>query len=254
MQISLYAMAAEWPPFCQAARITSSQLCQTQAINSNETAANTLRSGPTQLHRSGYRLNQIENIAAYFRALISENVRTSWAPSGLDRNSIISNEPDGLTVPALPASLRGHIVKEKLNRDIENTRHVVQSAGADAIGAFFVFLYLLKGQIETFTKFFLAHSDQHSPHPQPAANMNINRIWHFYCHQFHLSRTSVAKWQKLPAHATVSIWLFSASKRHTVVQLFSRGIDANMCCRFTPTDQFSCPSGTQNFFIRLQIK
>src|ERR1700733_16032453 len=40
--------------------------------------------------------------------------------------------------------------KEEMHRDVENLRHRLQAAGADAISAFFVFLYLLESEAELF--------------------------------------------------------------------------------------------------------
>ena len=52
----------------------------------------------------------------------------------------------------------------------------LQTAGADAIGALFIFLDLLEGDAERVAKFFLAHAEHGSPQAYPASDMDINRI------------------------------------------------------------------------------
>src|SRR3546814_2532999 len=63
-------------------------------------------------------------------------------------------------------------VIEKLDRHAQHAGDLIKAARADAIGAFFVFLNLLKGQPEAVAELFLAHAHEHTPHPHAATDMN----------------------------------------------------------------------------------
>jgi hypothetical protein len=62
------------------------------------------------------------------------------------------------------ASPEGAVEKEGWG-DLQHAGDVLQAAGADAIGALLVFLDLLEGDAERGAEPFLAHPDQHAPHP-----------------------------------------------------------------------------------------
>ena len=59
--------------------------------------------------------------------------------------------------------LRADALIEVVDRHAEDSRDFEQTACADAVHAFFVFLHLLKGQAEQFAQSFLTHADQHPP-------------------------------------------------------------------------------------------
>jgi len=59
---------------------------------------------------------------------------------------------------------------------------VLQSAGADAIGALLVFLELLERQAEGVRDIGLAHIKHETPHSQAAADMLVGGIDSFFWH------------------------------------------------------------------------
>jgi hypothetical protein len=54
---------------------------------------------------------------------------------------------------------------------------VLQAAGPDAVGAFFVFLYLLKRQAQSVSEALLAHSLRHTPHSYTIAHVPVDCMW-----------------------------------------------------------------------------
>ena len=74
----------------------------------------------------------------------------------------------------LPVS-RG-IFKKEGNRSVQNSGNFLKTACTNAVGPFFVFLDLLKGNSQGIAQFFLAHSDHGAAQSDAAANMNINWI------------------------------------------------------------------------------
>ena len=75
-----------------------------------------------------------------------------------------------------------HAFIKEIHRHIEDARHFVKAAGADAIDAFLVFLDLLKGEAEQIAQLFLTHSNQHAPDAHAIADLNVDGIglllWH----------------------------------------------------------------------------
>src|SRR5579862_8353202 len=67
-------------------------------------------------------------------------------------------------------------LEEERDRHLKDIRNMLQPAGADAVGAFLVFLDLLKGQAERVAEFFLAHREHHPAHAHAAADMFVDRI------------------------------------------------------------------------------
>jgi len=59
---------------------------------------------------------------------------------------------------------------------------LLQAAGADPVGAFFVFLNLLERKAERFAQLFLAHTQHDTAHPDAAADILVNRIRRFGGH------------------------------------------------------------------------
>ena len=66
------------------------------------------------------------------------------------------------------------VVEKKRNRNIQYARKIEKPACADAVGAAFVFLHLLKGKANGVAEPFLAHSQQCPPQPHPRSDMNID--------------------------------------------------------------------------------
>jgi len=57
---------------------------------------------------------------------------------------------------------------------------LLQAASADPIRAFLVFLNLLKRQAKRLAELFLAKTNEHAAHSNPATDMAIDRIWRFF--------------------------------------------------------------------------
>src|SRR5262249_52818729 len=77
-------------------------------------------------------------------------------------------------------------IEEERHRNLENVRNLLQPARADAIGALFVFLHLLKSQAKSIAELFLTHRQHHATHAHAATDMLIDRIWRLLGH--HLTR------------------------------------------------------------------
>src|SRR5580704_713592 len=73
-------------------------------------------------------------------------------------------------------------LKEECYRNLKDMRNLLQPAGADAVGAFFVLLYLLEGQAESIPKLLLTHSDHHPPHANAAPHVLIDGVRSFLGH------------------------------------------------------------------------
>src|SRR5690606_23990491 len=57
----------------------------------------------------------------------------------------------------------------------EHLAQFEQPAGADAVGAPFILLYLLEGQSDRLTQLLLAHAEQRATQPDSPADMYIHR-------------------------------------------------------------------------------
>jgi hypothetical protein len=67
---------------------------------------------------------------------------------------------------------------EILNRHIEGFRKFEQTAGADAVGAAFIFLDLLKTNPDGFCQLLLGQTQKPAPAPQTFSNVKIDIICH----------------------------------------------------------------------------
>jgi hypothetical protein len=65
---------------------------------------------------------------------------------------------------------------------LQDTGHLLEPAGADTIGAFLVFLNLLKSQSERIAKFFLAQAQHQPAHPHSAAHVLVDWIRRLFHH------------------------------------------------------------------------
>ncbi len=68
-----------------------------------------------------------------------------------------------------------HLQKEG-NRDIQNCRDRLKAACTDTVGAFLVFLDLLKRNSEAFAKFFLTETQHVTAKTDAAADMHVNGV------------------------------------------------------------------------------
>jgi hypothetical protein len=55
-------------------------------------------------------------------------------------------------------------------------RDLLQPARSDAVGAFLVFLHLLKGEAQCVAELFLAHRQHHAAHAHAAADVLVDRV------------------------------------------------------------------------------
>ena len=80
----------------------------------------------------------------------------------------------------MAAPLRmAHPQKRKRSGNAQQARKLLQPARADAIGAFLIFLNLLKSNAKRVRELFLAHADHQPPHSQAGADMNVDRVGGF---------------------------------------------------------------------------
>src|SRR5258705_3530259 len=70
--------------------------------------------------------------------------------------------------------------EEERHRHLQDVRHVLQAARADAVGALLVFLHLLEGDLERLSQLLLAHAEHLAAHPQAAAYVLVDRIWRLH--------------------------------------------------------------------------
>lgn len=76
----------------------------------------------------------------------------------------------------LGAVIKWQLHKKELDLYAKNLGKIPQSAGADTVDPFFVFLNLLKSQPQKIAEFLLAHAEKYSLQPHTAANVNIDGI------------------------------------------------------------------------------
>src|SRR6516225_11232962 len=73
-------------------------------------------------------------------------------------------------------------------------RNLVQAAGTDAIGAFFVLLNLLKRQAERVSKFLLAQPQHHPAHTDPTPDVLVGRVCRLLCER---------RWLRMSGHGLI---------------------------------------------------
>src|ERR1700730_9446246 len=76
----------------------------------------------------------------------------------------------------------GGTLKKECNRYLKNLGNLLQSARPDSGCTLFVFLQLLKREIECLAKLFLAHPQHHATHPYPAAHVLVDGVGSFLRH------------------------------------------------------------------------
>lgn len=70
-------------------------------------------------------------------------------------------------------------LEKEIDRNTKNLRNLKQTASADTISAFFVFLDLLKCQPQFFAQFFLADAEHYATQAHTIADMNVYRVRRF---------------------------------------------------------------------------
>lgn len=83
------------------------------------------------------------------------------------------------------------------NRDIENCRDRLKAACTDAVGAFLVFLDLLKRNSKAFAKFFLTEAQHVTAKTDAAADMHVNWVGLLFI----LNHTTVTPQLRASIHA-----------------------------------------------------
>ena len=73
-------------------------------------------------------------------------------------------------------------LEEICHRHLQRVGDFLKPAGAHSIGAFFVFLNLLKRQVEASGEFLLAYAEVLATQPHSTSNILIRRIWRFPRH------------------------------------------------------------------------
>lgn len=73
----------------------------------------------------------------------------------------------------------GHILEEETDGNVQHLGKVVEATCANTVRTPFVLLKLLKGDTDSFTKFFLAQSEQCAAQPKSGTYMYVNRVWSF---------------------------------------------------------------------------
>lgn len=81
------------------------------------------------------------------------------------------------------------VFEEEGDRDIENGGDILETAGANAVGALFVFLDLLKRDSETFAELLLAHAKHRAAEAYAATDMNVDGVRLFFVLNHHFTLT-----------------------------------------------------------------
>jgi hypothetical protein len=128
---------------------------------------------------AGQRLGEFEQAAAQGWVLdpvVGTDQLDGFAPSqgvGVERFSRWLGKPCW----DRGCSHRIHVVEEKRDRYVQHPTQIMQSAGADAIGAALVFLNLLKRQPDRLPELFLTQTEHIPAEPNSGADMDIDRVW-----------------------------------------------------------------------------
>ena len=89
----------------------------------------------------------------------------------IEGDAFVLGEP-GLGV----VDFRRHVVVKKGNRNIENFRKLIKAASADAVGAAFIFLNLLKRQANGLAELILTITQKGATQTHTAADVNVDGI------------------------------------------------------------------------------
>jgi len=81
------------------------------------------------------------------------------------------------------------IFEEEGNRDIEDAGDILEAAGANTVGALFVFLDLLKRNSEAFAELFLAHAKHRAAEAYAATDMNVDGVRLLFVFNHHFTLT-----------------------------------------------------------------
>jgi hypothetical protein len=156
--------------------------CARQARTYMGLAVNTARGAIAEdrlcgLAVSGQRLREVEDPAAHRGALdlvIGPDKFGGVAP--MQRVGIVAILRRLRETVGRGRSHRILVVEEELDRYVEYPAQLPNSAGADAIGAALIFLYLLEGQSDRLAKFFLAQAQHIASQANAGADMDIDWI------------------------------------------------------------------------------
>src|SRR5450755_3739928 len=79
----------------------------------------------------------------------------------------------------------GPSLEQKRNRDLKDLGDLLDTAGADPVGTFFVFLNLLECEAQCFAELFLTHAQHDAAHAHATADIFVNRVRRFGRHFQH---------------------------------------------------------------------
>ncbi len=138
---------------------------------------------PVSAFAVGDMLDQFDDVAAQLAVLDAHEGLDQRKPvDGGEKLGDIGRR-DGLAHAAAMPARRRRALEEKRNRHLQDVAHLLQAAGADAVGALFVFLHLLEGQPERVAQPFLAHAQHHAAHAHARADIFVRWIGNFPWHR-----------------------------------------------------------------------
>src|SRR5260370_30629794 len=68
------------------------------------------------------------------------------------------------------------VVEKERHRHIQHLAQLIEPAGADAVGAAFVFLHLLKGQADRLAELLLREAEHVAAQPNPGPDLDVDRV------------------------------------------------------------------------------
>src|SRR5665213_2730520 len=150
-----------------------------EASNSPEAWNSRLAGGLT---RFGDLLDHLDDAAAQFGVLdLHERFGQRQAVRGGQKVRNIGRRRRFAHAGTLAAAL-GAAFEEERDGNLQYVGNRLQPAGADAVGALFVFLHLLKSEPKPVAELLLAHAQHHPPHAHPRPHMSIGRVRNFFSH------------------------------------------------------------------------
>src|SRR3984957_18470425 len=109
-------------------------------------------------------------------------------------------------------------LEEECDWHLKDDRNLLQPAGTDAVGAFLVFLDLLKRQAERVAELLLAHRQHHPAHAHAAADMFVDRVRRLFGDHNH------------PLLYHPCLWVMAINSNSVT-------IDSNYCAMYIPMVQ-----------------
>src|SRR5262249_21878182 len=73
-------------------------------------------------------------------------------------------------------------IKKKRHRHLEDFGNLLEPACSDPVRALLIFLNLLERETQGLAELFLTHGQHHSPHPDSAPHVPVDRVRGLLCH------------------------------------------------------------------------